>query len=64
MLQNPCKTFGFKKNIQNSPWGGGGAGNSYPASGLKRRPFDPTPGVKGKSKGKILLACCCMLHFL
>ena len=33
MLQNPCKTLGFKKNmvIQNSPWGGG---KPYPASGL------------------------------
>ena len=34
MLQNPCKTFGFKKKygLQNSPWGGGG--KPYPASGL------------------------------
>ena len=31
MLQNPCKTFGFKKKygLQNSPWGG----KPYPASG-------------------------------
>ena len=34
MLQNPCKTLGFKKNmVYNIPHGGGG-GKPYPASGL------------------------------
>ena len=34
MLQNPCKTLGFKKNIvYKIPPGGGG--KPYPASGLK-----------------------------
>ena len=34
MLQNPCKTLGFKKNMvyEIPPWGGGG--KPYPASGL------------------------------
>ena len=33
MLQNPCKTLGFKKNmVYEIPPGGGG--KSYPASGL------------------------------
>ena len=33
MLQNPCKTLGFKKNMvyKIPPWGGG---KPYPASGL------------------------------
>ena len=33
MLQNPCKTLGFKKNMvyKNPP----GGGKPYPASGLK-----------------------------
>ena len=36
MLQNPCKTLGFKKNMvyKIPPWGGGG-GKPYPASGLR-----------------------------
>ena len=34
MLQNPCKTLGFKKNmVYEIPPGGGG--KPYPASGLK-----------------------------
>ena len=35
MLQNACKTLGFKKNMvyEIPPWGGGG-GKPYPASGL------------------------------
>ena len=34
MLQNPCKTFGFKKNmVYKIPPGGGG--KPYPASGLE-----------------------------
>ena len=34
MLQNPCKTLGFKKNmVYKIPPGGGG--KPYPASGLK-----------------------------
>ena len=33
MLQNPCKTLGFKKNmVYKTPPGGGG--KPYPASGL------------------------------
>ena len=32
MLQNPCKTLGFKKKIP--PGGGGGGGKPYPASDL------------------------------
>ena len=35
MLQNPCKTLGFKKNmVYKIPPGGGG--KPYPASGLCR----------------------------
>ena len=37
MLQNPCKTLGFKKNmVYKIPpgGGGGGGGKPYPASGL------------------------------
>ena len=35
MLQNPCKTLGFKKNrVYKIPLGGGGGGKPYPASGL------------------------------
>ena len=33
MLQNPCKTLGFKKNIVLKPPLGGG--KPYPASGLE-----------------------------
>ena len=35
MLQNPCKTLGFKKNmVYKISSGGGGVGKPYPASGL------------------------------
>ena len=36
MLQNPCKTLGFKKNMvyKIPPGGGGGEGKPYRASGL------------------------------
>ena len=34
MLQNPCKAFGFKKNMVSRGAGGGGGGKPYPASGL------------------------------
>ena len=35
MLQNPCKTLGFKTNmVYKIPLGGGGGGKPYPASGL------------------------------
>ena len=35
MLQNPCKTLGFKKNmVYKIPPGGGDGGKPYPASGL------------------------------
>ena len=34
MLQNPCKTLGFKKNIVYKIAPGGG-GKPYPASGLQ-----------------------------
>ena len=34
MLQNPCKTLGFKKNIVYKIPPGGGGGKPYPASGL------------------------------
>ena len=38
MLQNPCKTLGFKKNmvykIPPGGGGGGGGGKPYPTSGL------------------------------
>ena len=38
MLQNPCKTLGFKKNmVYEIPPGGGGGGKPYPASGLLRK---------------------------
>ena len=34
MLQNPCKTLGFKKNMVYKIPPGGGGGKPYPASGL------------------------------
>ena len=34
MLQNPCKTLGFKKNMVYKIPPGGEGGNPYPASGL------------------------------
>ena len=34
MLQNPCKTLGFKKNMVYEIPRGGGGGKPYPASGL------------------------------
>ena len=35
MLQNPCKTLGFKKSmVYKIPPGGGGEGKPYPARGL------------------------------
>ena len=38
MLQNPCKTLGFKKNmVYKIPPGGGG--KPYPASGLNSNDF-------------------------
>ena len=38
MLQNPCKTLGFKKNlVYKIPPGGGG--KPYPASGLLAKVF-------------------------
>ena len=33
MLQNPCKTLGFKKNMVHKIPLGGGGGKQYPASG-------------------------------
>ena len=43
MLQNPCKTLGFKKNmVYKIPPGGGG--KPYPASGLKSNCPAPYPG--------------------
>ena len=39
MLQNPCKTLGFKKNmVYKIPPGGGG--KPYPASGLRVQDFE------------------------
>ena len=35
MLQNPCKTLGFKKNMVYKIPPGGGGGKPYPASGLQ-----------------------------
>ena len=43
MLQSPCKTLDFKKNmVKNmiSPWGGGG--KPYPVSGLLYIPRSKT----------------------
>ena len=41
MLQNACKTLGFKKNmVYKIPPGGGG--KPYPASGLSNSGFDRT----------------------
>ena len=34
MLQNPCKTLSFKKNMVYKIPPGGGGGKPYPASGL------------------------------
>ena len=36
MLQDPCKTLGFKKNMVYKIPPGGGGGKPYPASGLNR----------------------------
>ena len=39
MLQNPCKTLGFRKIWSTKfPLGGGGGGKPYPASGLVAGP--------------------------
>ena len=47
MLQNPCKTLGFKKNmVYKIPPGGGG--KPYPASGLLS--YDDVKRNKHKSK--------------
>ena len=49
MLQNPCKTFGFKKNmVYKIPPGGGG--KPYPASGLIDVVL--TTNVRSKRAGK------------
>ena len=47
MLQNPCKTLGFKKNmVYKIPPGGGG--KPYPASGLGLElAIDPPPPPGG-----------------
>ena len=48
MLQNPCKTLGFKKNmVYKIPPGGGG--KPYPASGLMRPSINSVavPGREG-----------------
>ena len=43
MLQNPCKTLGFKKNmVYKIPPGGGGGGKPYPASGLYGKSLNNT----------------------
>ena len=34
MLQNPCKTLGFKKNMVYKIPGGGGGGKPYTASSI------------------------------
>ena len=39
MLQNPCKTLGFKKNMVYKILPGGGGGKPYPASGLQKTGF-------------------------
>ena len=47
MLQNPCKTLGFKKNMVYKIPPGGGGGKPYPASGLKSPNTNPNlPKVK------------------
>ena len=44
MLQNPCKTLGFKKKmVYKIPPGGGGGGKPYPASGLLSLIISPHP---------------------
>ena len=53
MLQNPCKTLGFKKNMVYKIPPGGGGGKPYPASGLYSLcPASPTgrpnPGLRIK----------------
>ena len=48
MLQNPCKTLGFKKNmVYKIPPGGGG--KPYPASGLMGESFIPEFRILGLS---------------
>ena len=42
MLQSPCKTFDFKKNMVFKFPPGGGGGKPYPASGLLYIPRSKT----------------------
>ena len=46
MLQNPCKTLGFKKNMVYKIPPGGGGGKPYPASGLTSKPIISRMGLK------------------
>ena len=50
MLQNPCKTLGFKKNmVYEIPLGGwGGGGKPYPGSGLCTTKFLANFGIQKK----------------
>ena len=51
MLQNPCKTLGFKKNVvYKIPPGGGG--KPYPASGLKINTFTIYKGSNSPQEPK------------
>ena len=54
MLQNPCKTLGFKKNmVYKIPPGGGG--KPYPASGLKEQRFAFLLTVKSRQLSAVPL---------
>ena len=53
MLQNPCKTFGFKKNMVYKIPPGGGGGKPYPASGLNP-PFSIFSSPEPKAQGELI----------
>ena len=60
MLQNPCKTLGFKKNmVYKIPPGGGG--KPYPASGLIPHSNDDVQINTARSLARIYTKLCVLL---
>ena len=54
MLQNPCKTLGFKKNMVYKIPQGGGGGKPYPAIGLYAK---LNPNIACGSRVMIISLC-------